>query len=208
MKGFIRQRGDAWERGLCRRRPGHRQAAVCVTNRARRQARNATRAQRDDHRGRARLSVRRRATVGELLEAWFELASGDFSPSTVKETRGFNDRNLLPTLGSVQLSRLKASDLDKSCTADGRRWSWRPSAVAGDRATHPRHLVPCTRAGRQVGLARREPGSVDHTTKSATTADRPTVERGVGPRTEACCGGVARVGVLPPRRSRHRRASL
>jgi hypothetical protein len=34
------------------------------------------------------LAVRRSASVGELLEAWFELASGDFSPSTVKETRG------------------------------------------------------------------------------------------------------------------------
>ena len=36
------------------------------------------------------LAVRRNATVGELLEAWFEMASGDFSPSTVKETRGLH----------------------------------------------------------------------------------------------------------------------
>lgn len=37
------------------------------------------------------LAVRRNATVGELLEAWFELAAGDFSPSTVKAQ--FYDRD-------------------------------------------------------------------------------------------------------------------
>jgi integrase len=48
-----------------------------------------------------------------LIEAWFEQAAGDFSPKTVKETRGFVDRNLLPAVGDVPLSRLKASDLDR-----------------------------------------------------------------------------------------------
>ena len=56
--------------------------------------------------------MRRNATVGELLEAWFEMAALDFSPSTVKETRGFIDRNLLPTLGAVPLTKLRASELD------------------------------------------------------------------------------------------------
>ena len=59
------------------------------------------------------LSVRTSATVGELLERWFEFAARDFSPKTVKETRGFIDRNLLPTLGPVPLSKLRASDLDR-----------------------------------------------------------------------------------------------
>ena len=38
------------------------------------------------------LTVRTTATVGELLERWFELASRDFSPKTIKETRGMIDR--------------------------------------------------------------------------------------------------------------------
>lgn len=59
------------------------------------------------------LSVRTNATAGELIEAWFEHAAGDFSPKTVKETRGFIDRNLLPAIGAVSLSKLKASDLDR-----------------------------------------------------------------------------------------------
>ncbi len=59
------------------------------------------------------LSVRTNATAGELLEAWFDQAVRDFSPKTVKETRGFIDRNLLPEIGAVPLTKLKPSDLDR-----------------------------------------------------------------------------------------------
>jgi integrase len=58
------------------------------------------------------LTVRTTATVGELLEAWFEFASPDFSPKTVKETRGYIDRSLMPALGSRRLAKLKPADLD------------------------------------------------------------------------------------------------
>ena len=53
------------------------------------------------------------ATVGELLEEWFALASPGFSPKGAKETRGVIDRNLLPFLGNVPLSKLGAADLDR-----------------------------------------------------------------------------------------------
>ena len=53
------------------------------------------------------------ATVGELLERWFERAKRDFSLKTVLETRGFLDRNLLPVFGAVPLSRLRPEDLDR-----------------------------------------------------------------------------------------------
>jgi hypothetical protein len=55
------------------------------------------------------LTVRTTATVGELLEAWFEFAAPDFSPKTVKETRGYIDRSLMPALGSRRLAKLKPS---------------------------------------------------------------------------------------------------
>ena len=45
------------------------------------------------------------STVGELLEAWFELATADFSPTTVRETRGFIDRSLLPAFGEKRLAK-------------------------------------------------------------------------------------------------------
>ena len=53
------------------------------------------------------------ATVGELLEAWFELASRDFSPKTVKETRGSIARNLLPPLGPMPLAKRTTAELDR-----------------------------------------------------------------------------------------------
>ena len=53
------------------------------------------------------------ATVGDLLERWFEQAKDDFSPKTVLETRGFIDRNLLPALAQVPLGKLKPDALDR-----------------------------------------------------------------------------------------------
>jgi hypothetical protein len=56
--------------------------------------------------------ARTTATVGESLDTWFEFAAPDFSPKTVKETRGEIDRSLRPALGTRRLSKLKPADLD------------------------------------------------------------------------------------------------
>jgi hypothetical protein len=42
----------------------------------------------------------------------FEFAAPDFSPKTVRETRGYMDRSLLPTLGPKSLARLEPTELD------------------------------------------------------------------------------------------------
>jgi len=57
--------------------------------------------------------ARTKATVGQLLEDWFDHAKADFSPKTARETRGVIDRNLLPFVGEVPLSKLGADDLDR-----------------------------------------------------------------------------------------------
>ena len=62
-----------------------------------------------DHGGFARTS----ATVGDLLERWFAQAREDYSPKTVLETRSYLDRDLLPVLGQVPLSKLQPEDLDR-----------------------------------------------------------------------------------------------
>jgi integrase len=58
------------------------------------------------------MTARTTATVGQLLETWFEFAAPDFSPKTVKETRGYIDRSLMPALGSKSLAKLKPAELD------------------------------------------------------------------------------------------------
>lgn len=114
MKGFIRRRGDAWELrvflGTDPVSSKKRYASRSVRGGKREAQRVLAEMVTDAERG---LSVRTSATVGELLERWFVFAAPDFSPKTVKETRGFIDRNLLPSLGSVPLAKLKASDLDR-----------------------------------------------------------------------------------------------
>lgn len=113
MKGFIRRRGDAWELRVYL-------GTDPVTNKQRYASRTVCTGKREAQRvlnemiseAERGLSVRTSATVGDLLEQWFDFAARDFSPKTVKETRGFMDRNLLPALGTVPLSKLKAGDLD------------------------------------------------------------------------------------------------
>ena len=114
MKGFMRQRSDAWELRV-----------YLGTDPVTRKQRYATRTVRGGKRVAQRalaemvtdaergLTVRTSATAGELIEAWFVQAIRDFSPKTVKETRGFIDRNLLPAIGAVPLTKLKPSDLDR-----------------------------------------------------------------------------------------------
>jgi integrase len=114
MKGFMRQRGASWElRVYLGRDPvtgKQRYASRTVRGGKRAAERVLAEMVTEAQRGRF---ARTNATAGELIEAWFEQAAIDFSPKTVKETRGFIDRNLLPSLGNVTLSKLKASDLDR-----------------------------------------------------------------------------------------------
>jgi integrase len=114
MKGFMRQRGDAWElRVYVGRDPvtGKQRYATRTVRAGKRVAQRTLAGMVTD--AEHGLSVRTNATAGELIEGWFEQAAGDFSPKTVKETRGFIDRNLLPAIGAVPLAKLKASDLDR-----------------------------------------------------------------------------------------------
>ncbi|WP_162942049.1 tyrosine-type recombinase/integrase [Desertimonas flava] len=110
----MRQRGDAWELRVYLGRDPVTDKQRYATRTVRAGKRAAQRALAtmvtEAERG---LVVRTNSTVGELLEAWFDQAVRDFSPKTVKETRGFIDRNLLPEIGDVPLTKLKASDLDR-----------------------------------------------------------------------------------------------
>jgi integrase len=51
-------------------------------------------------------------TFGELLDAWYDAASPDWSPRTALEHRRVIDAVLKPALGTKKLAKLRASDLD------------------------------------------------------------------------------------------------
>lgn len=113
MKGSMRKRGESWElRVFLGYDP--------VTGKQRYTTRTLRTGKREAQRSLAEMVVeaergltsRTTATVGQLLETWFEFAAPDFSPKTVKETRGYIDRSLLPTLGSKSLAKLKPAELD------------------------------------------------------------------------------------------------
>ena len=114
MKGFMRQRGSAWELRVF-------VGTDAVTGKKRYTTRTVRGGKREAQRALAQmvtdaelgLSARTSATVAELVERWFEFATSEFSPKTVKETRGMLDRYVTPALGAVSLSKLRAHDLDR-----------------------------------------------------------------------------------------------
>ena len=124
MKGFMRQRGSAWELRVF-------VGSDAVTGKKRYTTKTVRGGKREAQRALAQmvtdaelgLSARTSATVAELVERWFEFATSEFSPKTVKETRGMLDRYVTPALGAVSLSKLRAHDLDRFYR--DRRWSSR-----------------------------------------------------------------------------------
>jgi integrase len=114
MRGFIRQRGSAWELMVYL-------GQDAITGKKRYTTRTVRGSRREADRVLARMVAdadqggfaRTSATVGDLLEHWFAQARDDYSPKTVLETRSYLDRDLLPALGQVPLSKLRPEDLDR-----------------------------------------------------------------------------------------------
>ena len=113
MKGSMRKRGESWElRVFLGYDP--------VTGKQRYTTRTVRTGKREAQRALAEMvveaergmTVRTRATVGELLVACFDFAAPDCTPKTETETRGYIDRSLMPALGSQRLAKLKPADLD------------------------------------------------------------------------------------------------
>ncbi len=134
--GHIRKRGDAWQAD--RRDP--------VTGRKRYVSRTVRGPKREAQAVLNRLLVEvgdgahqgTDATVGELLERWLAVASPDWSPKTVLETRRFFDRLLLPRFGALPLRKLTTAAIDRFYaelrTSGG--VSGRPLAPASVRRIH------------------------------------------------------------------------
>jgi integrase len=100
-------------------------------------------------------------TVGDLLDRWMDHVADDYSPTTVREFRGFIRARLRPALGDYQLRRFgpehldtyyraltrgeglapatarKAHSIMHLALAQGVRWGWIPENVAA-KASPPR----------------------------------------------------------------------
>ena len=87
MKGFIRQRGSAWElRVYLGADPvtGKQRNATKTVRAGKREAQRVLNEMKvEAERG---LTAKTTATVGEVLDRWLELARADFSPKTRRET--------------------------------------------------------------------------------------------------------------------------
>jgi integrase len=112
-RGSIRQRGNAWQLRveIGDDQQGKRQQVARTFRGTRRDAERAlTQLQREVDQNIAVTSAK--ATVGDLLNRWFEAAGPDLAPSTQVITRGIIDKHLIPGLGQVPLSKLTTADID------------------------------------------------------------------------------------------------
>lgn len=82
------------------------------------------------------------ATVNDLIERWLEMASPEWSPSTLVQTKSAIRTDIEPLLGPFKLKRLKAADLDRFY-AELRKRPGRRSAT----------LSPATSGARRRGRA-------------------------------------------------------
>ncbi|MGH9152696.1 MAG: tyrosine-type recombinase/integrase [Acidimicrobiales bacterium] len=80
------------------------------------------------------------ATLAVLLERWFEVASPDWAPGTVTQTRSAIRHHLGPRLGAVPLKRLRAADID-SCYAAMRKLPGRKDRFMSPAAIRRVHVV-------------------------------------------------------------------
>ena len=111
MRGTVRKRGSGWQ-ALVKVRDSQsgewkQMSATRPTKAAAEQWLRATLTRFGDA-----TSVAHDATIGELLDAWFEVASGDWSPSTRRHTVSVIDAHLRPRWGDVKVRKLRAVDID------------------------------------------------------------------------------------------------
>lgn len=114
MQGSLRQRGDAWQvRVFTGRDP--------VTGRKRWTAKTVHGGKRVAQRELANLiaevdrglATGTDATVNDLIDRWLELASPEWSPSTLVQTNSAIRTHITPLLGPIKLKKLRAADLDR-----------------------------------------------------------------------------------------------
>lgn len=80
------------------------------------------------------------ATLSVLLERWFEIASPDWAPGTVTQTRSAIRHHLGPRLGAIQLKRLRAAHID-ACYAAMRKLPGRKGEFMSPAAIRRVHVV-------------------------------------------------------------------
>lgn len=115
MRGHLRKRGPSWQVLVDAGRDP-------ITGKRRQVSRNVRGTKKQAEEVLARMLVEAgagahsgtsNATVSELVEAWFELARPDLSPSTIQTTRWFIDLYVRDRIGTVPLRRLSVAKLDR-----------------------------------------------------------------------------------------------
>ena len=132
---------------LRRPRPGHRPAPLRHQDGARWETGGAARARQPFALGSPGRAGAVELDRSDLLEAWFQHAQPDLSPKTERETRGYIDRNLVPSLGALRLDRLRATASTPTTDSCGRVVEGMVVHCRRARSADPRHVAARFAAG-------------------------------------------------------------
>ena len=140
VTGSIRQRGvNSWELrvyGGTDPNTGRRRWATRTVRGSERAARRELRRFVDEA-SYARIHA---GSLSELLDRWFETASGDWAPSTTRETKSLVEHHLKPHLGHLPLTKLTTADID-GFYAYLRRGGGRDGRALAPGTVHRVHVV-------------------------------------------------------------------
>jgi hypothetical protein len=117
------------------------------------------------------------ATVGQLLQRWYDHAAPRWSPTTAKTVRGYLDREIVPALGRLRLEELTAARLD-----DFYDTLLAKDLAPADRAPVPRDRAQGVQRRRAVEVAGEEPRRRRRPARTETDTDHPADAPSRSPR--------------------------
>jgi hypothetical protein len=113
-------------------------------------------------------------TFGELLERWCEARSGDWSPSTAKQSRWIISSNL-KGLSDRKVAALTVEDLDGFYAALRERGGRGGTPLAGDGGPHAHGREVGVEADGGVGVVPGQPGGTGEPRAVRHCRDTPAV---------------------------------
>ena len=156
MPGSMRQRGsESWQLRVHAGRDPRTGRKRYVERTFRGGKRQAARALADLSREVELLSPRSAAegTMEALCNEWLAHVGPGFSPRTVSVTKGYLNQPILPALGTLQVARVTAADLDRFYRHLLEVGGPQGSVRSGHDQTDPRHHPGGASPGRPLGLA-------------------------------------------------------
>lgn len=103
-----------------------------------------------------------RVTVGQFLDRWLEYIRAQVSPRTHERYAEIARKNLIPTLGAIQLTKLQPTQIGTAYAKVAYQWPprWHRRAIPAHRPPHAPHSEASVRTGDCLARSGPQPGQL------------------------------------------------